>query len=284
MAIADEWQAVQARGRAYQTAARTFLFGVSHHAKGDFTGASDALLIPEAQKIFQSIDEFRVRNASRLPIAVLDAIDAHKEKYDRRGRGSGGIAGVTHLAAHVASAVEEISYLLVNTEASIVASVDRAFAHLQRSLVADDDIRAKWAKAFERGEVACERLGSVHLLLHGIWAFKVSAQGERTDLLLGDQLVVNDDVRRAAQGLILTEWKKLQDLTAAERLFETARAQADLYSQGCLAGFEAGKTRYIVVVSRQRCKPPVPPQGLNGIQYRYINIAVDPETPSRAVV
>ena len=281
MAIKDEWQAIHARGRAYQTAAHTFLFGVSVHGS-DFTGASNEVLVPEAQRIFQTILEFATNNASRLPGPVASAIAEHLRRHERNPKGGGGIAGVTHMAAHVASAIEEISYLLVDNEVAIVAAVDRAFAHLQRSLVADEDLRAKWAKAFEKGEVACERLGAVHLLLHGIWAFKVGAQGERTDLVLGDRLVVNDDVRGAAQGLILTEWKKARDVDEADKRFESARGQADLYAEGCLAGFEAAKTRYIVVVSQMRCKPPAPAPGPDGIQYRYVNIAVDPETPSRA--
>ena len=63
--------------------------------------------------------------------------------------------------------------------------VERAFIHLQRTIVVDHDIRKKWKSAFNTGEIACERLGAVHLLSHGIWAFKADALGERTDLILG---------------------------------------------------------------------------------------------------
>ena len=55
------------------------------------------------------------------------------------------------------------------------ARSERAFLHLRRLLAVDRDVRAKWKAAYEgkQGEVACEALGAVHLLSHGIYAFKV---------------------------------------------------------------------------------------------------------------
>jgi hypothetical protein len=45
--------------------------------------------------------------------------------------------------------------------------------------------------------LACEKLAGVHLLLHGIWAFKVHAAGERTDLVFPQpsRLELAGDVR-----------------------------------------------------------------------------------------
>ena len=58
---------------------------------------------------------------------------------------------------------------------------ERAFAHLQRSIIADDEIRKKWLSAFSDGETKCEKLGSVHLLSHGVWDLKLMLKrGERT--------------------------------------------------------------------------------------------------------
>src|SRR3989442_569356 len=45
--------------------------------------------------------------------------------------------------------------------------------------------RAAHYRAFEAGVPACESLGACHLLAHSVWAFKTSAEGERTDLVLG---------------------------------------------------------------------------------------------------
>src|ERR1700722_9028346 len=41
------------------------------------------------------------------------------------------------------------------------------------------------------GSVACERLGAVHLLWHGIFAFKVDGSGARTDLIAPEQPDLN---------------------------------------------------------------------------------------------
>lgn len=74
----------------------------------------------------------------------------------------------------------------------------------------DETLRLKWINAFDTpraGEISCEQLGGVHLLLHGIWAFKVSAIRERTDLVLGTRLVVDQTVIASTHGLVLTEWK-----------------------------------------------------------------------------
>src|SRR5258707_13086277 len=65
-----------------------------------------------------------------------------------------------------------LSFILSDTQEVLRSRADRAFEHLQRMIVADSDYKAKWQAAFDRGEEACEQLGAVHLLLHGIWAFK----------------------------------------------------------------------------------------------------------------
>jgi hypothetical protein len=89
----------------------------------------------------------------------------------------------------------EFDHLLLDTEAVGRSIVRRAFAHLQRSIVADSDFRQKWQKAFGGNETGCEKLGACHLLLHGIWAFKAYAEGERTDLVLGGRLSITNEVQ-----------------------------------------------------------------------------------------
>ena len=93
--------------------------------------------------------------------------------------------------------------------------------------------------AFSTNEPACEQLGSTHLLWHGIFAFKVSATGARSDLMYGE---LPDDtlLTRSVEGLVLTEWKLANDAKSAKEGFNVARVQADRYSQGPLAGIEPG--------------------------------------------
>lgn len=114
----------------------------------------------------------------------------------------------------------EMSFLLADVQEMIRTRAGRAFEHLQRSIVADADTGRKWQRAFEAGEPACEALGAVQLLSHGIWAFKVNAAGERTDLVYRDEPLDTARLRSVADGLVLTEWKKAGDGADASALFE----------------------------------------------------------------
>lgn len=151
---------------------------------------------------------------------------------------------------------------------------------LQRILAVDEDIKAKWSKAFAKGEVACEKLGSIHLLSQGIFAFKVDASGARTDLVFNEP-PDGPLLSRAVEGLVLTEWKKAASADAAPK-FAEAETQAELYREGPLAGLELARFRYLVVVSEKQL-PTVPADTTNakGVIYRHINIAIDPEVPSK---
>jgi len=125
----------------------------------------------------------------------------------------------------------EMSFVLADVQEAIRARCERAFLHLQRSLVVDETIRNKWKTAFAAGETECERHGSVHLLLHGIWAFKVNAEGERTDLIFQEPGGALSRANEYADGLVLTEWKKATAQDEAGRRFGEARAQADRYAK-----------------------------------------------------
>jgi hypothetical protein len=174
----------------------------------------------------------------------------------------------------------QMTFLLADVQELIRSRADRAFEHLQRSIVADPDFRAKWQAAYGDGERACEQLGAVHLLLHGIWAFKVDAAGERTDLVYQEPIVDFDTVLQTADGLVLTEWKKAAKSSDAKHCFEDARRQAKRYAKGSLAGIELTRYRYAVVVSKNHVDVPANVHE-DGIEYRHVNIAVDPKTPSR---
>jgi hypothetical protein len=174
----------------------------------------------------------------------------------------------------------EISFALSDIQEEIRARSERAFVHLQRSIVADPEVHSKWGKAYANGEVDCEQLGGVHLLAHGIFAFKVGAQGERTDLVYQD--IVSDlaDKERYADGLVLTEWKKAKTVKEAEKQFVAARKQAANYAVGSLGGTELTEYRYAVVVSDDAVATPQDiREGL--VTYRHINVAVNPKSPSK---
>jgi hypothetical protein len=111
----------------------------------------------------------------------------------------------------------------------------RAFSHLQKCIIADDEIQTCWAAAFAKGETACEKLGAAHLLLHGIYAFKVDATGARTEDLVLSQPIVDEEVFQVAEGLVLTEWKKIPAAREVGKQAASAKKQAELYASEPLA-------------------------------------------------
>jgi len=194
---------------------------------------------------------------------------------------SSGLPKVQALVVLLASVKAEFDHVLADHDAVIRSHVMRGFLHLQRSLIVDKELRDKWLAAFEAGETACEQLGALHLLLHGIWAFKVSATGERTDLVLGTQLVMDSDIVAATHGLVLTEWKLVKAGDSPVEKAKQARIQADHYGEGSLAGFELKSERYLVLVGKEEFTVP---QGgrKNGILYKVLPLFLTKQTPSVA--
>jgi hypothetical protein len=175
----------------------------------------------------------------------------------------------------------EFEYHLSDTAAVAMRLSERAFVHLQRSIVVDSELRRKWIEAFNKDEPACEKLGPVHPLLHGIWAFKVNTEGERTDLVFNEPIRESSSVERTAEALVLTEWKRVLSQIETEAKAAQARKQAARYTVGALGGVELAGYRFIVLVSKEHLTLPED-QSENGIRYQHINIAVDPKSPSKS--
>ncbi|MEI7710218.1 MAG: hypothetical protein WCI94_02220 [Rhodospirillales bacterium] len=175
----------------------------------------------------------------------------------------------------------EMTYLMTDYQVGIRSLTERAFTHLQRSIVADEAIRQKWRQAFCRGEIECEKLGALQLLAHGIWAFKVSGEGERTDLIFSNKIENFDEIQRSAEGLVLTEWKICRKSDNSAAKFTEACQQAKLYTKGVLAGTELESFRYVVVVSEDRIDTPSDLR-IDSVTWRHINIAVNPLPPSKS--
>jgi len=60
-----------------------------------------------------------------------------------------------------------------------------------------------------------------------------------------------------------------------------AKTQAQLYALGVLGGIELRGYRYLVMVSKKRLAMPGD-QEIDGVTYRTVNVAVDPDVPSRS--
>jgi hypothetical protein len=122
----------------------------------------------------------------------------------------------------------------------------------------------------------------VHLLSHGIWAFKVVGPGAATDLVYGDPLPERAPLaKRIARALVLTEWKLVRKESELDEKAREGRRQAEIYAAGVLGDLELKRTRYIVLVSESELRPPDDfPE--KGIIYRHVIIPVKPKSPSLA--
>ena len=232
------------------------------------------------RSVVADLRSFEIAFREVLPPAATSALTSFLNDLGKLIEGEMGRTMENQLLQHalvVLVALEaEISYLLTDAQEAIRSRSEVAFLHLQRLLVVDHDLRGRWRVAFDEHETQCEKLGGVHLLWHGIWAFKVDAVGARTDLVFSEPF--HPQTQRALHGLVLTEWKKVNAASAGEK-FEEARLQARLYKEGPLAGLELTSYRYIIAVSLKEV--PVPEDIVaDGVTYRHINIALESRTPA----
>jgi hypothetical protein len=173
----------------------------------------------------------------------------------------------------------EFNYIISDTQFIARRITERAFIHLQRCIVVDEDVRYKWTHAFNAHETKCEQLGALHLLYHGIWAFKADATGGKTDLILNEPLPSVTVIESSADALVLTEWKRVRLRDELQDKIQEAQRQAEIYNSDVLGGVEIRNYRYLVMVSEKRME--MPDDSIKGgAKYRHINIAVNPGNPS----
>jgi hypothetical protein len=283
MAVADSWFALSAFIKGLQEAGELYSRFMGYHQEDSY-GAGKFLREQCGTAVF-SLEQFRREFAQSLPKDAVDQIDrflnsrlavgAKDSQAEHRGA-RGALVGLAAVEA-------EITFILDGRQEQIRARSERAFLLLQRTLAVDESAAVKWRAAFGKGEVQCEQLGSLVLLSQGIYAFKVNAAGGRTDLVFSeppeDSLLL-----RSVEGIVLTEWKIADDKNSRER-FSQARAQAELYTQGPLAGIELTSYRYLVAVTLKplpRGSIPADEGSAGGAAYRHIKIAIEPDVPSKA--
>jgi len=282
----SEWKAISSRIAGIVDAS-AFLFRNSLTEKRGH-GKSTQVLIGNCDGTAKSTLDLR-RYRETLPIKANEALELFESVWNAAfgcGRGPNhepylDFQLLEERVVLLASIRSELDHLLADQNAIIRSHVKRAFQHLDRSLVADSEIRQKWLKAFEEGEPACEKLGAVHLLLHGIWAFKANSARQRTDLVLGNTLEVDDEVIGAARGLVLTEWKLVRPNDKPEDVKDIAKLQASLYAGGGLAGFELDSERYLVLVGKEEFDEPKDEME-GSVSYKVISLVLNRKTPSDA--
>ncbi|GJM43351.1 MAG: hypothetical protein DHS20C21_01930 [Gemmatimonadota bacterium] len=247
------------------------------HVEVDQAGHCNNDFPPLAEKIVDRVR--RILEGETLPAELRKVLERFVARWDGISSKSGWkwLQTMTTLLSILRSDVE----FFLNDRRSLLSSlVHRALLHLQRLIVADENVKNTWSDAFGRGETSVERLGGAHFLHHGIYAFKVDAERERTDLVLGGKLAITPEIHAAAEGLVLTEWKMVRKPSEIETQARTGKDQAMLYSMGSLAGFELTSERFVILVSRERL-PARDPETIDSVTYTYANIAVDLMTPSK---
>ena len=123
-----------------------------------------------------------------------------------------------------------------------------------------------------------KKLGALHLLSHGLYAFKIDAFNERTDIMLNEHLTTDDDLTSAIDAFVMTEWKLVKHNDQVQKAVE-ARKQSERYQIGAALGVELTNTRYIVLLSDQDLVK-IDDVSKNGAYYKHINIELAPSTAS----
>ncbi len=263
-----EWRVLSKRLEAWIQTANLVLTHIAH--VGAHAERANVAVGHEGLAIRDAIDQLD------LPEALRAEIDRIKNRLDN-------IVKVTSGGYIVANCLVGLSALRVPLDQHLRTSeeprrrlVDRAFLHLNRTLMVDELARERWKEALSN-EPHCEQLGAVHLLSHGVFAFKADAGTGRTDLILGEPVRVNEEVE-SVEAMVLTEWKVVRESDAGAKATE-GRTQAERYASMELAGFELRRHRYIVLVSS---KPEVMPasETVRDVTYHFVNIAVERDRPS----
>lgn len=274
----EEWRGLAARIDGLLRAAE-FLASTFRVSTADNFSVLTKSLQPALATIIKELDLLKSTSGEQLPPKALEAL--LKFVALRSEEGFTGQAVFIQRFAFLASFRSEFEYLLRDIEEERRSLSELAFEHLRRQLVVDSAVRKKWQAAFKH-ETACEKLGAVHLLSHGIWAFKVLAPGSATDLVYGDPIMHGDKrLKRTARALVLTEWKRFMNAGDMETKAVEAREQTKFYSGGVLGDVELKQTRYIVLVGKLDLPAPddLPERG---ITYRHIILPVEAEVPSKA--
>jgi hypothetical protein len=278
MHYTDQWKALSARicGLAEAAEFDHRLFANNNTGNWRFLGPHAAEVVGALKGLKATLEDADHATAALAvervlaydKIKMLQALSDYGDNREQIVRSS-----VVALRAFEA----EMTFLLSDSQQAMRTRSERAFRHLNWQIAVDDEVRGKWRTAFTYGETQCEKLGAVHLLWHGIFAFKIDANKGRTDLVFGEPLSGQETY---ADALVLTEWKKATKSDASKK-FGEATEQAEIYARGPLAENELRSYRYAIVVTEQEVERP-PDDTRDGVTYRHINIAVNPQTPSRA--
>jgi hypothetical protein len=275
VSYAEQWDAIAGRIRGLRTAGELYMRSLQG---GHMDGGRE--LVTQCKNVIEELKVFQGACKAVLPGSAVRCLEDFLDG-DAVKKIAAEVKDPRAPLVFLATFETHMSYLLANRQERIRVRAERAFVHLHWSLAVDEQFRARWDKAFDGGgEVSCEALGGVHLLWHGIFAFKIDTPPARTDLVLNKGIDELDE--RAVEGFVLTEWKKGSEAEAA-RLFVEADVQLREYEQGPLGGTELAGYRYAIFVSKEQLPHDLVPKDevVRDAVLRHINIAIHPRPPAK---
>lgn len=271
-----EWTSIAARIAGLEHATELFVHALG--AVGDQNGVPGRFIKPELEEIREDLQRFVRERRGALPSGAAASLEEYLS--DRTHPVTNEAFEIVQMVVPLALLRSRVEYLIKDKEEESRSLTELAFEHLRRSIVVDEKLRDMWQAAFPRREENCERLGSVHLLSHGIWAFKVGSHRAATDLMYSEPLEKDAHlVRRTARALILTEWKCVRDGDNPDKKAAEAMEQMKAYEEGVLADLELSSTRYIVLVTGRRIRPPDDIEQC-GVRFSHVVIPTRPDDAS----
>lgn len=277
MSYREEWAALSARFEGIIDAGKIAL---QVFAKSD---SDDAGMFPtlrlELETVVTDLADLVHMHKEAIPPGLISAIGKYSVAWKEIGLSNRPSGRIGTLIGRARLFLTEATYHMTNREELDRRIVERAFAHLQRTIVVDDSYRSRWQEAFEGGEPKCERLGHVHLLWHGVYSFKARANGAETDLITGGPVSDADSLARQANVFALTEWKLVRASEDPAEKAAEARHQSAIYSGGVLLGLALHEYRYVVLVSKSAIVVPGDMRTDAGTT-RHVSIVTEPDFPS----
>ena len=230
-----EWKALSDRIEGLLEAGRFSAPFYDFRIQSAVSIETNNILWPEYVSIFQEIKNYKSTYGQYLSESATKSINRFIESNDNiittQGDNRRSVPQkVINFSIRLVSFRAEFTFHLSDMQEIAKRITERAFIHLKRLIIADEDFQTRWIKAFNKDETACEKLGAAHLLLHGIWAFKAKEKGEETDLILGEPIRdILNQVESTAEALVLTEWKRVTDPKELNLKAEEAFIQASIY-------------------------------------------------------
>jgi hypothetical protein len=250
---------------------------------------SNNKILRYCKEIFRNVEQFKLTFEKKLPQHVTnllvkffepDGVMEHFAAIDQPNNGRTPAEILRTVLIELSLLNQTVSYFINDPQTYLLKSVEIAFAHLQRILMADEDYASRWKKK-SNGEVDFEKLGGLHFLSHKIWAFKANSEKERTDLVIQEAMNETDPLYESAEGMVLTEWK-VADEKNYEKQIEAAKNQAICYKFGSLYPLELSGYCFIVIVSEKHLGLPLNRcEEIGGVKFRVINLAYNRDNPSK---